>query len=224
MRISAVIPAAGVGKRFSAKMKKQFFELNGKPILYYTLLALNKAYPFDEFIVGATADDFPVIEELAKEAGIANLQLSQGGAERVDTVLNAIQLATGDYVAVHDAVRPFVDKITVSNVINLAIKFGAAIPTLPARDTIKVVKDGYIEQTLDRDHIYMAHTPQVFNREQLIEAIMKAKADNIPLTDEASAFEYAGYRVKVSPSSPDNIKITQFEDIELAEVLLKKYV
>jgi 2-C-methyl-D-erythritol 4-phosphate cytidylyltransferase len=105
----------------------------------------------------------------------------------------------------------------VHDVVNAAIEFGGAIPCLPARDTIKVVKDGFVQRTLDRSTIYMAHTPQVFRRKELIEAMN----GDMAFTDEASAYEHAGHAVKIVLSSPDNIKITQQEDIPLAEILVK---
>ncbi|GAB7140786.1 2-C-methyl-D-erythritol 4-phosphate cytidylyltransferase [Deferribacterales bacterium RsTz2092] len=223
--VSAIIPAAGVGKRFSGGVvgapKKQFFLIDGRPILYHTLKALKNTYNYKEYIVGALDSDSDFVMSAAQLAGVS-VKLSVGGADRAETVLNALELASGKYALVHDAVRPFITKSIVERVISAALQCGGAICGMFARDTIKRVKDDRVLETLARDSIFQAHTPQVFERLRLIEAIKSAKQNGIALTDEASAFEYIGYDVAVVASSADNIKITLREDLALAEYLVKR--
>jgi 2-C-methyl-D-erythritol 4-phosphate cytidylyltransferase len=223
VKVTAIIPAAGVGKRFSPDTKKQFVELHGHSILRYTLQALNHAYPFHEFVIGAMEEDRQAVLAAAGGLGINSLHISQGGAQRRDTVYNALLAATGDYVAVHDSVRPFVSAEIVQNTIARAIEHGGAICGIYAIDTIKRTEDGFIAATLNRDNIFMAHTPQVFHRESLISAMKKAIDDGIDITDEAGAYEYAGLKVKACASSADNIKITRPEDLPRAMQLFEKY-
>jgi len=221
--VSAIIPAAGLGKRFDAEIKKQFFLLNSNPILYYTIKSLNNAYPFDEFIIGASAEDFNYVSSIAKKSGITRFSLAEGEAVRMRTVLNALRKTSCDFVAIHDAVRPFVTPDIVRNTVIAGIKHGGAICGVPARDTVKRVKDGMVFCTEDRDTIFWAHTPQVFRRNMLLASLEKAETEGRIFTDESAAYEAAGYKVAVQLSGADNIKITEQADIPLAQLLVKRY-
>ena len=221
--ITAIIPAAGIGKRFSSTGKKQFFEIDGKTILEYTLRSLS-AYPFDAFVIGAAPDDFERISEIASTAGIeGKLTLTAGGKERSDTVLACLKKVETPFVAVHDAVRPFISEALLRTVVNAAFAWGGAICALRAHDTVKRVKNGSVLTTIPRDEVYLAHTPQVFETEVLTAAIESAVQDGIILTDEASAYECAKRRVVVVDSTPDNIKVTEAADLTLAKALIEKY-
>ena len=222
-KVSAIIPAAGIGKRFCTDIKKQFFLLDGNPILYYTMKTLNDAYPFDEFVVGASAEDFKYIYRIADKLGITRISLSEGGGTRTRTVLNALRLSVCDYVLIHDAVRPFVPHNVVGDTIRAGMEYGSAICGVYARDTVKRVKDGITQRTEDRDSIFLAHTPQVFRRETLLAALEKAEAEGVLFTDESTAYEAAGYKSAARFSNADNIKITELADIPIACALVKKY-
>ena len=221
--VSAIIPAAGIGKRFDSEIKKQFFLIDGNPVLYYTMKALNGAYPFDEFVVGASGEDFKYISRIADKLGIARLSLTEGGDTRAQTVLNALRKSVCEFAAIHDAARPFVTPGTVQATVEAGIETGGAICGVPARDTVKRVKDGAVLCTEDRNTIFLAHTPQVFRRDILLAALEKAETQNLAFTDESGAYEAEGYRVAVCLSGADNIKITGPEDIPLAQALVKKY-
>ncbi len=221
--VSAIIPAAGVGKRFDPVVKKQFFLVDGNPLIYYTLKAMHNAWPFDEFVVGAAPEDFKYISRIADKLGIKRLSMTEGGDTRTGTVLNALRKSKCDFVAIHDAARPFVTPATVKATIETGMEHGAAICGLPARDTVKRVKDRTVVCTEERSTIFLAHTPQVFRRELLLRVLEKANAENLSFTDESGAYESTGHKVTACLSNADNIKITEPADIAIAQVLVKKY-
>lgn len=226
--ISVIVPVAGVGKRFGGKKKKQFYEIKKKPIIFYTFSALNRAFQFKNFVIGASKDDFEFLSYVAISAGIdpEKLIFTEGGKERADTVLNALKSVKTEYCAVHDAVRPFITKEMVCEVISCATNTdnGGAICAVGVRDTVKqVVSNGKVRATLDREQIYLAHTPQVFKTIHLIKALERAKELELIVTDEASACEEAGLTVKISPSTVDNIKITAQNDLTLVDILIERY-
>ncbi|MGD9808295.1 MAG: 2-C-methyl-D-erythritol 4-phosphate cytidylyltransferase [Deferribacterales bacterium] len=223
MSITAVIPAAGIGKRFGGDVKKQFFTIFDNTVFYYTLTALKRAYPFQEFLMGASPSDFEYIREQARMADVSNYRLIEGGAERYETVYNCIKAVKTDMVLIHDAVRPFITPALVQAVVESAAKSGAAICGLQVRDTLKRVDGGKIDKTVNRDEYILSHTPQVFKTSVLKKAIENAAEFDIAVTDEAQAMEM--YRKSVSwvPSSPDNVKLTYSEDLTLAESLIRKY-
>jgi 2-C-methyl-D-erythritol 4-phosphate cytidylyltransferase len=206
--VSAIIAAAGSGSRFGGK--KQFARINGEVVLKLALNALRNAYPFDEYIVGIAAEDSAFVETLGLGSDVI---YSPGGADRLTTVINAVEHAKSDFVAVHDAVRPFVKPETVQNTIRMAFIEGAAICGLFPVDTIKLVKDGRALSTIDRNTVFLAHTPQVFEREKLLNALKLAAQSGKAVTDEAGAYELAGYPVHITLSDKNNIKITFTEDI-----------
>ncbi|WP_022849813.1 2-C-methyl-D-erythritol 4-phosphate cytidylyltransferase [Limisalsivibrio acetivorans] len=223
MSVTAVIPAAGVGKRFGGETKKQFHLFNGKPALWYTLTMLKRSYSFDRFIIGGSEDDFETIEQNAAEAGIDNLLVVKGGEERSDTVLNCVIEADSKYVLVHDAVRPFVPLEVVNKTIEQAMQTGACICGVPLRDTLKVLGRDGIQGTVDRNRFMLSHTPQVFEQGMLIAALMDAKRSRTPVTDEAQAVEMAGRKVQWVESVPENIKITYSSDVDYVNFLVEKY-
>ena len=223
MKVTAVIPAAGVGKRFGAGLKKQFFDILGRPVLYYTLKGLNEAYDFQRFIIGASEDDFDFIKQTAEDAGVSSLTLVRGGAERSDTVYNCLSQTETKYVLIHDAVRPFVSAEIVSGVIKAASEYGAAVCAVPVSQTLKKVCGGRIFETVNRDEYILSHTPQVFSTEIVRSALNKIRETKTAVTDEAQAVELYGCCVGYTPSSGDNIKITYMEDINVVEGLVRKY-
>lgn len=224
MKADLIIPAAGSGSRFSSGVKKQFYIINGKPVIYYTLLAMLKAFNFDKVIIGVDEGDENTITKIYSETEVKiPLVITKGGKSRSETVYNCLEKADSEIVAIHDAVRPFVRKKHVAEAIEKASNIGGAICALKVRDTIKSVDCGTIENTVPREGLYLAHTPQVFKTDMIRSAIWEAMAEKAEITDEASAFERAGYRVEITPSAPENIKLTYQEDIELFEILTNKY-
>jgi 2-C-methyl-D-erythritol 4-phosphate cytidylyltransferase len=215
MEIDVIIPAAGIGSRFSDKVKKQFFLINEKPVFYHTLKKLYNSYIFNKFLIGASKEDFNFIQGILTELNISNYELVIGGKERQDTVYNCLKKSNSDFVLIHDAVRPFVKKDVIVNTIEKAFECGAAICGLFVKDTVKYVHNNEILKTLDRNFIFLAHTPQVFKLEILKEAASLVKRKKLFITDESQAVEILGYKVEIVSSNQENIKITTKSDLTI---------
>ena len=222
MSITAVLPAAGVGKRFGGDTKKQFAEFKGHSVLFYSLKCLKDAYDFEEFIIGASKEDFEIVQKTAESLNL-KYRIVEGGEERWQTVLNCLLEVRTPYVLIHDAVRPFVSKETTVSVINTGKEYGACICCVPVTDTLKKVTGDVVDFTAPRSDFVLSHTPQVFELEKLIIAVGNASKRSLEITDEAMAMELAGYTVKHVPSSQENIKITYASDVERVRCLMGKY-
>src|SRR5215468_2224412 len=223
----AIIPAAGSGNRFGGQIPKQFVEIAGAPIIVHTLGKFDECDEIGAIIVALRSEEIERFEQALKAHRIRKpVRLVQGGAERSDSILNALEAAKEfqpEIVVVHDAVRPFVSTEHISAVIGRAREIGAAILALPATDTIKEVENGLIRRTIDRRRIWRAQTPQAFRYDLLLRANEEARADNLPsalMTDDASLVERLGEKVAVVEGLASNIKITTPEDLALAEKFL----
>lgn len=224
MSISLIIPAAGVGKRFSTDVKKQFVEIDGKPLIYWTIKRLLSSYDFDELVIGLNQDDVPFMDEIITALNInIPYMYAEGGSERANTVFNCLQISRCSFAAIHDSVRPFVSGDVIKNTIDKAYQTNVAVCGIPVRDTIKKVDGGIIEKTIPRDNLFMAHTPQVFKKDVIMNSLQTALDDNIPVTDEASACEYAGIKVETVLSNYENIKVTFSEDLDLIRLFKTKF-
>ncbi|HUQ49494.1 MAG TPA: 2-C-methyl-D-erythritol 4-phosphate cytidylyltransferase [Terriglobales bacterium] len=232
MKVFAIIPAAGLGTRMSAgrpaARSKQFTELGGQPILLHTLRRFAESPQIERTFVALRKNEIQDFQKrLNKEPFADKVELVEGGDNRQQSVANALdRLKAGkdDIVLVHDAVRPFVTRSVIEDVIKGAQKHDAVIAGVPAVDTIKQVDrtaDGaIITSTIPRERIVMAQTPQGFRYLLLKKAFDEAQADNFTGTDEASLVERSGHTVAVVMGSPRNIKITTPADMELAEFYL----
>jgi 2-C-methyl-D-erythritol 4-phosphate cytidylyltransferase len=224
----AIIPAAGSGSRFGGQIPKQFVEVAGSPIIIHTLRRFDECGDIGAIVVALRSEEIEGFRHSLPAYGLQKpIRLVAGGAERSDSILNALEAVADlkpEIVAVHDAVRPFVTPAQISSVIARAAEIGAAILAAPATDTIKEVADGLIERTIDRRRIYRAQTPQAFRYELLRRANAEARAANLPsamATDDAFLVERLGLPVAVVEGSVGNIKITTPEDLILAEKLLE---
>ena len=235
MKVIVIIPAAGLGTRMAPAGKKglpskQFFEINGTPILIHTLRVFARNKQVGQIVVALRKSEMDQFRQsVEKEKIAAKVTLVEGGEHRQDSVANAIaslQAAPDDIVLVHDAVRPFVDDEIIAGVIHEVEKHGAAIAGLPAVDTIKQVErtaDGaIITSTIPRERVVQAQTPQGFRYELIKRAFDGAIADGYTGTDEASLVERLGESVSVVMGSARNIKITTPADMELAEFLISQ--
>lgn len=214
------------GKR--AQPSKQFFEINGAPILIHTLRVFARNRQISQIMVALRKNEMERFSrQLARERLADKVEMVEGGEHRQESVANALsslQAAKDDIVLVHDAVRPFVDDEIIGNVIREVEKHGAAIAGLPAVDTIKQVEraaeGALITSTIPRERVVQAQTPQGFRYELVKRAFDSAAADGYIGTDEASLVERLGADVWVVMGSARNIKITTPADLELAEFLL----
>jgi 2-C-methyl-D-erythritol 4-phosphate cytidylyltransferase len=240
MKVTVVIPAAGLGTRMApaAKAKKpaatkQFAELQGTPILIRTLLKFAKHPEIAEIYIALRKEEIAPfrarLEREEPEVLAKKTVLLEGGEHRQHSVANAlaqVSAADDDIVLVHDAVRPFVTDEIIHDVIDGAKKHGAAIAGVPAIDTVKQVErtaeGALIKTTIPREKVVMAQTPQGFQYAVLKKAFDEATADGFMGTDEASLVERSGHPVAVVMGSSQNIKITTPADLRLAEFYLEQ--
>jgi len=233
MKVIVIIPAAGLGTRMAPAGKKgipskQFFEINGTPILIHTLRVFARNRQVSQIVVALRKNEMERFRaQLEREKLGARVEVVEGGEHRQESVANALahlHAAAEDIVLVHDAVRPFVDDEIIAGVIHEVERHDAAIAGLPAVDTIKQVdraaEGALITSTIPRERVVQAQTPQGFRYQLLKRAFDSAGADGFTGTDEASLVERLGESVWVVMGSARNIKITTPADMELAEFLL----
>jgi len=224
MKVGAIIPAAGRGKRIGASVPKQFLEIQGKPLLHHTLTVFASCKLIDYVVlVMPRADVDEMGEDWLNKYEIVR-KVVVGGEQRQDSVYNGFSsLEEGtDIVVVHDGVRPFTTPQMIIATVEAAQQHGAAITAIPVSDTVKQAADGFVKQTVSRDGLWRVQTPQAFQCGLLQQAFKKAKKDSYYGTDEGSLVEYLGERVKIVPGSELNIKITRKEDLVLGESLLSR--
>ena len=231
MKVSVIIPAAGLGTRMGRSVpekegisRKQFMLLNGSPILTHTIRKFVLCPLVSEIIVALRADDIEWAGELFAHQGFSKtVRTIAGGETRQQSVENALATISADteLVAVHDAVRPFIEIDTIEKVINEAASTGAAIVGIVPVDTVKQVHRNKVRATLPRDRLVLTQTPQVFKTDLLKQAFEKARQDLFIGTDESSLVErLEQVEVSVVSGSDRNIKITKPSDMELARLYL----
>ena len=222
MLASAIIPAAGSGKRFGEK--KQLKELSGRPLIHYTLTPFLESSVIGDIIIAAQKKDFDklayVVDSIATEKKIS---IIEGGDTRQGSISNALAQINSntDYVCVHDAARPFVSRELIEKLINALKTCDAVTVGRKSTDTLKECTDGIVSRTIDRKKIWQVQTPQAFTKEVIMNAYELAEKQNIFATDDSSLVEQAGYQVNIINDSSINLKITTKEDWIMAEALLR---
>ena len=218
---SAIITAAGSGRRFGEA--KQFKKLHGKPLYEYSLDIFIKSRLFDEVILVIPTDNQEKLQKEIKRKYGSQVNLVIGGLDRQDSVKNAIQNSNPkvDLVVIHDAARPFITKTLIEKCISACETSDGAIIAMQPHDTIKFSKDNIVEKTIDRSNIWMAQTPQAFNKQKILEAYSSREFDDLIITDESSLMEKLGYKIMIVPGTGKNFKITTFDDWERAEAELQ---
>jgi len=201
---------------------KAFLPLGGEPLLLRSARAFEAAPCVGALVAVVPADELDsargLLGPLSKPASVV-----PGGARRQDSVLEGLKAISGDFgglVLVHDAARPLVDVDLIEAVALAAAETGAALPVLAMADTVKRVRDGCVVETLDREDLGTAQTPQGFRLDVLVRAYESAFRDGLTVTDEAMAVERLGAPVRAVPGSPRNRKITTVEDLQWAEGLV----
>ena len=219
MKIAAIVPAAGHGRRLKTKTFKPFIRILGKPLLVHTLESLKKSFDFTEIIVAAAPAKLDETLALLRQHQFRGVRVVLGGRNRSGSVRNALLNVSGDcdWVLVHDAARPFVDGVLVRRLLNAARATGAAIAATPVTATVKRsnTRKDVIFKTEDREHLFLAQTPQLFRKGLLVKRYRELGAKAFLCTDEAALFDRSRVRVKLVPGDPKNIKITGPEDIKL---------
>ena len=230
-QIIAILPAAGLGTRMGAETPKQFLELDGVPIAILSLRRIASCPQVSQIIVATRQDGIAKLEaRILQENFKQPVRVVKGGDSRQGSVAEALKLVRDDaeLVLVHDAVRPFIAVEHIARVIEEARRCKAAIIGIPAMDTVKEVKRAslpedvaLITNTVPRERVVLAQTPQVFETRLLKEAFARAAADGVNASDEAGLVERLGYDVHVVHGSDRNIKITKPADMDLARFYLK---
>ncbi len=223
MKITAIIAAAGFGERFGEK--KQLKLLNGRPLLFHTIQPFIKSELISEILVVVPKDDvIQVDREFKSTLTSKKIEVISGGKTRQESVNNGLKISDkeSELICVHDGVRPFVTLSLIEKVIKASMEHDGAILAAPSSDTIKKIMGDQILETLPRETIWRAQTPQVFSKAALEEAIQIAIDENLEGTDESSILEKIGYQIGFIESSPLNIKITTKEDWIFAKAIYKE--
>ena len=218
-RVVVLIPAGGSGTRLGRRTPKQFLRIEGVPIIVTTVRHFLRHPQVDAVVVAAPASLVFRTERLLRHGRHRpELRVVAGGAERQDSVWQALCAAPSgvDLAIVHDAVRPFISRALIDAVLAAAGESGASICALPIVETVKRVRDGVVEATLDRSTLWAVQTPQAFRIELLREAHEKARRDGVIGTDDAMLVERLGHPVQVVRGSARNVKITTPEDLRRA--------
>jgi 2-C-methyl-D-erythritol 4-phosphate cytidylyltransferase len=222
--VSAIVLAGGRGKRMGSVQSKQYIDLNGKPILYYTLKQFIKNEFINKIILVIPKDENDYCKrEVWEKYNIQVDRIVFGGNERQESVYNALsELDETDIVLIHDGARPFVSQKVINDGIKYANIYKAAAPGVMPKDTIKIKnEDNFSINTLDRNKTVAIQTPQAFDFNLIYECHKKIKESGISVTDDTMVVEFFGNKVYIYDGEYTNIKITTPEDLILAEYLVK---
>ncbi len=232
IRTTAIVLAAGQGKRMNSAVQKQYLLIDQKPVLYYSLKAFEESIIDDIVLVTGNAEIEFCQKEIVEKYGIGKVRIvTAGGKERYHSVACGISAISWkcDYVFIHDGARPFVSRDIIERVFQNVQETSACVVGMPVKDTIKLAdQSGYVESTPDRSLVWQIQTPQVFEKkliatayEKLISEEKSLKEANISITDDAMAVEYFMHiPIKLVEGSYTNIKITTPEDLKIAEIFL----
>ncbi len=223
--VAAIICAAGPGRRFGGKRHKQFVDIAGRAAFLRSVELFSNREDIKQILLAIPQEDEEIVKiRYGANLTLFNVKLLIGGVTRFETVNKALQLLKDDIelVAIHDAARCCVTAKWVDDVIKSAAKTGAAILACPVTATLKEAKDGIIVKTVDRNGLYEAQTPQVFEVKLLKQSREKApKTDIEKITDDSQLVEALGHKVSIVETDSSNIKITYPADAAIAEAILK---
>lgn len=231
--IWVIVPAAGTGQRMQSAIPKQYLTVHDQTVIEHTLAVLSQL-PIQKIVVAIDKND-ETFQKILEKNNIDQklIQVVEGGQERCHSVLNGLNALADtaqkdDWVLVHDAARPCIQVATIFKLIeqlnnsHLASNSSGGIIAVPANDTLKQVENGVIANTLNRDKVWQAQTPQMFRYDILHSSLQQALNNSQSVTDEAMAVELAGYDVQICEGGRDNIKITRPEDLQLAEMIFQR--
>lgn len=240
-KIAAIVPAAGLGRRFGTGQNKSLYVLLGKPLVVWALQALQAVTEIGEIIPVVKEEDLKIAAELVELYKISKVRrIVPGGAERQDSVYNGLRALDKEtsVVVIHDGARPLVDSSLIKKTILELQGVDGVITGIPVKDTIKEVKKrrpaaagskqrrngtgSLVKKTLDRQVLRAIQTPQTFRTATLLDAHERARAEGLYATDDAALIEHYGGSIKVIDGSYSNLKITTFEDVYFAEILYLK--
>ncbi len=224
MRVVAIIPAAGEGRRMGGALEKQFLRLRGTPILAHTLKVFDQHPAVDGVVLVVGTRQRQALEERIIEPYPCKklLRVVNGGPERRDSVGHGLEAVPAEcqLVVIHDGARPLLSAELLGSVLLAADSYGAALAAIPARDTVKRAEGSIVAATLEREEIWLAQTPQAFHANLLRRAYEEAAHTKEVVTDDAALVERLGVSVHLVPGSEENIKVTTPSDLIIAEALL----
>ena len=218
MRTGVIIAAAGMSTRMGTTASKQLSIIDGMSVIEYSLKAFSECSSVIEIVIAAKEADFDEIQKITSKYSKAK-RIVKGGNERIDSVRNGFSVISEniDIVAIHDAARPLITTSEIDEIIKECALHGAVCPVGVINDTVKKSdKDGYVEKTLDRNSLFLAHTPQAFKK-ALYEKALNSISPNAVYTDDASMLEAVGIPVYLHKATNPNVKITRPDDIEIAK-------
>lgn len=223
MMYTVLLPAAGSGKRMGAGQNKLFLELRDAPILIHTLRVFEKDPHCKYIVLAVKVEEQAFIEQLLQKYQITKVAaITEGGAERQHSVYACLKASPEQgIVLVHDAARPFIKQQVIHQLVDVAMKSGAAVAAVRAKDTMKKVANGIIQETVDRESLWIIQTPQAFQYALLEKAERLADEASFLGTDEAMLVERLGEQVHIVESTYDNVKMTTQEDLLFGEIILK---
>jgi 2-C-methyl-D-erythritol 4-phosphate cytidylyltransferase len=223
MKVSVIIPAAGVGKRMGAGRNKQLLTIDDKTITELTIKQFLALDVVEEIILVINKEDVKVMNQMIESLNATRVFIKtvMGGKERKDSVNNGIE-AVGDsttHVLIHDGARPFVDKELLVRLLSAMQTNDAVVPVLASKDTLKWMESAFIERTIDRNYVYKVQTPQCFTIELAKKIREHTNQSDQSFTDEASICEDMGIKVFGAVGSEWNIKLTTPEDMVLGKAI-----
>lgn len=234
MKTTAIVLAAGSGKRMNSDVKKQYLKMNQKPVLFYSLQAFENSF-IDQIILVTAAEEKEYCQtEIIDKYNFKKVhKIVTGGKQRYHSVMNALmETEECDYIFIHDGARPFVTQDMLHRLYEMVSETKACVAAMPVKDTIKIAdEDGFIESTPNRSLVWNIQTPQVFAFPLIKEAYLDLKdkkdkiiKDGIQITDDAMVVEYfTGHKIKLVEGSYYNIKITTPEDLDIAQKFVQEY-
>ena len=228
-KITAIVLAAGSGSRMKSKTKKQFMEIKGKPVIWYSLFEFEKSR-VDEIILVTGKEDIDYCKkEIVEKYNLKKIKnVVAGGSERYESVYNGLKEVTGNIVLIHDGARPLINNEIIERSIEGTIKSDACVVGVPVKDTIKRAnKEGYIIDTPNRSELWITQTPQSFKTDLVKMAYKKMKEElekgntTLNITDDAMVVEeFTTNQVRFVQGDYKNIKVTTPEDIDIAELFI----
>lgn len=228
MKSTAIVLAAGQGKRMNSKVQKQFLLIKGKPVLYYSLSCFQNSREIEEIIVVTGKDSINFCkQEIIEAYGFSKVKaVIAGGRERYDSVYAGLcACEDSDYVFIHDGARPFLTEDMIRRGKEAVLASGACVIGMPSKDTIKIAdENGMVASTPSRSLVWNIQTPQIFSYTAIREAYERARQQNMAdITDDAMVMErFGNMKIKLVEGTYENIKITTPEDILVAEKILEK--
>jgi 2-C-methyl-D-erythritol 4-phosphate cytidylyltransferase len=220
-KLGVVIVAAGTSQRM-AGINKLFAPLKGKPLLAWSVDTCQGYSLVQQIVLALNDEDLARGEKLKRERGWSKVALCPGGARRQDSVKEGLrQIRDCDLVMIHDGARPFLTPDLITDGLKVVGETGAAVAAVPVKDTIKLAADErLIVETLQRDRLWAAQTPQIFSFDVITRAYENLAAE---VTDDATAVEHLGHKVQLYMGDYKNVKVTTTEDLELAMIIARKW-